>query len=113
MRSLRELMHRSAEHEIKLRFWPFDGLNIADLEYASAHVVVEPYPTAFRPSNVPQTDADDALYTAKAIQTADVKGQLQKLLDLSSLSERDIEIVRFEGWIVGNRPEQRFGDMCR
>src|SRR5687768_784982 len=108
MRSLGELMHSSEEYGIKLRVWPFDGVNIADSEYASAHVLVEPYPSALRHSNVPQTDADDALYTVKAIQAHDLRGQLQQLLDLSTLSTREVQIVRFEGWIAGNRSDQRF-----
>ena len=49
------------------------------------------------------TDANDALYTARAIQEADLKGQASSFFDLSGLRSCDIPIVRFEGWIVGHR----------
>jgi hypothetical protein len=103
MARIRELMQRAEQEGIKLRFWPFDGLNISDPEYDGAHVAVEPYPSALRPVGIQQTDANDALYTARAIQEADLKGQASSFFDVSGLRSCDIPIVRFEGWIVGHR----------
>jgi hypothetical protein len=99
---IRELINRCKTERIELRFWPFDGLDISGSEYEGAHVFVEPYPSALRPEGVEQTDANDALHTALAIQEADWKGEAASLFDLSRLESNDIPTVLFEGWIVGN-----------
>jgi hypothetical protein len=102
MLRIRELIERCEQERIQLRFWPFDGLDIFDPEYERAHVAVEPYPSALRPKGVKQTDANDALYTALAVQEADLKGQAGRLFDLSRLRPSDVSVVRLEGWIVGH-----------
>jgi hypothetical protein len=101
---IRALINRCHEERIKLRFWPFDGLDISDPEYEGAHVAVEIFPTALRPEAVEQTDANDALYTAAVIREADLSGQAGKLFDLNGLPPCDASRVRFEGWIVGQIP---------
>jgi hypothetical protein len=102
MARLLELMQRCELEGIKLRFWPFDGLDICGPEYNDAHVVVEPFPSSLRPEDVTQTDANDAWHTARAIQLADLTGKGEDLFQLTGLSESDMAAVRFEGWIVGN-----------
>ena len=87
--------------------WPFDGLAIADGAYENAHVMIEPYPTAVRSSEVPQTDDSDALASAAHLREAYAHGGLSGLFDLSDLDEADGAIVRFEGWIVAHRPNSR------
>ena len=99
---IREVVERCAKERIQLRFWPFDGLDISDPEYDRAHVAVEPYPSAFRPEGIEQTDENDALQTALAIQAADLKGQAGHFFDLNRLRSCDASTVRFEGWIVGH-----------
>jgi hypothetical protein len=101
---VRELIQRCEAESINLKFWPFDGLDISASEYDRAHVLVEPYPSALRPKDVRQTDANDALHTALAIQEADLNGQALDWFDLSGLLASDAPIVRFEGWILGNLP---------
>jgi hypothetical protein len=104
MAKLRELMQFCEGASIKLRFWPFDGLDITAEEYRGAHVGVEPYPSAMRPAGVEQTDENDALHSALYVQAADRAGELGRLFDLTGLQPADQERVRFEGWILGNRP---------
>jgi hypothetical protein len=101
---IRELLQRCRLLGIRLRCWPFDGLDILDSEYDGAHVVVEPYPSAFRPEGIKQTDENDALYTALAVQEADLKGRAATLFDLRGLQSGEADRVQFEGWIVGHVP---------
>jgi hypothetical protein len=97
-----ELLKRCEQPGIKLRFWPFAGLDIFDSEYEGAHIAIEPYPSSFRPEGIEQTDANDALYTALALQETDLQGQAASLFDLSGLQSPETTRVRFEGWIVGH-----------
>jgi len=105
MRKLREVMTACKQVDVRLRFWPFDGLDLSGPEYADAHVALEPYPSALRPPDVPQTDANDALHSARTVQHEDLNGNLGDLCDLSRLSLSQIDTVKFEGWIFGNLPE--------
>ena len=101
MSMLLQLIAACDREGIALRCWPFDGLTVATNEYDDAHVLVEVYPTALRPPDVPQSDAADALHTMQTLQTTDIQGRLLQLLDLSQLSLQQRRIVGFEGWIVG------------
>lgn len=104
MGKLRDLMLACEQTGVKLRFWPFDGLDILGPEYTHAHVCVEPYPSALRPAGVPQSDENDALHSAHAVQFADAGGRLWELLDLRALADPDKKTAAFEGWILGSRP---------
>lgn len=101
---LRELLLKCQSEDISVKCWPFDGLDINSASYAGSHVLVEPYPTALRPPDVLQTDANDAIESAKFIQQSDQAGELLYLLNLSSLSSSHKNIVLKEGWIVGFSP---------
>jgi len=92
-----ELLSSCEQLGVKLRFWPFDGLDIRGSEYDFAHVAIEPYPSAFRPTDIEQTDANDALYTAKAVQEADLDGRVSDLFDLNRIGPSESAKVRFEG----------------
>jgi hypothetical protein len=98
---LRKLMARCERDGILLRCWPFDGLDVAAKEYEGAHVLVEAYPTALRPVGVAQSDEADALCTAEALRLADIEGRLAGLLNITAISAELHDIVRFEGWILG------------
>jgi hypothetical protein len=104
MQRLLELDAACQEEGIKLRFWPFDGLDVMAAEYEEAHVAVEPNPTALRPRDVQQSDANDALHSALSVQEADMSGQGLQLFDLTGLGSAGAARVRFEGWILGGLP---------
>jgi hypothetical protein len=90
--------------------WSFDGLSLRDPAYAGAHVMIEPYPSAVRGAGVAQSDESDSLASADEVRRADHDNEVWALLDLSMLSEREVDVVRVEGWIASHRPElQRTG----
>jgi hypothetical protein len=88
----------------RVRWWPFDGLDISSLEYAGKHVGVEIYPSALRPEDVPQTDRNDAIYSCLYARDADVTGCLANRMNLMGIREQDRPRILKEGWIVGMRP---------
>ena len=100
-------MARCERDGILLRCWPFDGLALGaglalgPKEYEGAHVLVEAYPTVLRPVGVAQSDEADALCTVEALRLADREGRLGMLLDITGLPAELHDIVRFEGWILG------------
>lgn len=98
MLGLHLLLNECVQRDIPVRAWPFDGLNIADAAYHGAHVLVEPYPTALRPSHVPQSDENDAYWTAHAFEERDMAGGLAQSLNLEEWHHSS-ETIRFEGWI--------------
>lgn len=100
---LQQLMGLCERDGIALRCWPFDGLSANSNEYENAHVLIEAYPSALRPPGIAQSDEADALCTVEALRLADIDGRLPALLDISRISARLQETVRFEGWIVGQR----------
>jgi hypothetical protein len=106
---LRQLIARCERDGILLRCWPFDGLAVSAKEYEGAHILVEAYPTALRPVGVAQSDAADALSTAEALRLADIEGRLGKLLDITGISAELHDIVRFEGWILGQQIQATSG----
>jgi hypothetical protein len=106
MVALRRLLSSCVRENIPVAVWPFDGLSIVDPAYSSAHVLLEPYPTAVRETHVPQTDTSDALASAAGVQSADRAGVLEQLLDLSALTPLQRTVVRFEGWIASHVPTQ-------
>jgi hypothetical protein len=85
-------------------WWPFDGLDVQSDAYANKHVGVEIYPSALRPANVPQTDANDAYHSCSYTQRADRLGRLALLLNLTQLQPQCAQRVMQEGWIVGMDP---------
>lgn len=101
---LLEVMTKAESVGLRLRCWPFDGLDILDPAYEGAHVLVEVYPSALRPPHIRQTDENDALCSVVAVQQEDLRGTLPRRFDLSGLSAQERDVVRFEGWILGVRP---------
>jgi len=99
-----ELIEICDAEVIPLKCWPFDGLDITSSDYEGCHVLIEPYPSAAGLRSRPRSDAEDAMAATRMISEADRNGTLIRLLDLTPLSGRDREIVRFEGWIVGHLP---------
>jgi len=95
------LMDRCAEDGIRLRFWPFDGLDLSEPAYSHAHVFVEPYPAAVRRSDEAADDETDARAAARFVQSADVEDRLASVLEGPELTLEQERIVRFEGWIAG------------
>jgi hypothetical protein len=101
--AIQKILTRCEAERIPIKVWPFDGLSITDAAYANAHVLIEPYPTSVRDTHIAQTDADDALASARHVQLADVDGTLQDVLNLSGLELVQSAFVQFEGWIVSHR----------
>jgi hypothetical protein len=89
---------------VKLRVWPLAGLDLEGPAYASAHVLVEPYPAAVRDLDVPYDDLNDAQAAALFVQRTDRGGRLLETLDLGLLAPKEADAVRFEGWIAGFKP---------
>jgi hypothetical protein len=104
-----ELLRACEADHIPLRCWPMDGLDVESAAYLGAHVLMEPYPSAARLMEVPQTDANDALAAARLLQQADREGKLTSLLDLSGLCAGECARVEVEGWIVGHEPHAVVG----
>ena len=69
------------------------------------HVMIEPYPTAVREAHVSQTDESDALASVAHVQSADLAGTLDRLLDLTGLGSEQASVAQFEGWILSHVPE--------
>lgn len=105
--SLQRLLAACNSEKIPVAAWPFDGLSITDAAYSNSHVLLEPYPTAIRGADIPQTDSADAFASVANVQVTDRTGVLQTILDLSTLDEAQRAIVRFEGWIFGHVPGLR------
>jgi hypothetical protein len=99
---LHELMVACEQLGIPLRCWPMDGLDIGGPKYTGSHVMVEPYPSASRAADVPQSDGADALAGTKLVWEADREGRLRELLDLRELPEIQHRTVMFEGWLAGH-----------
>lgn len=87
---------------IPLAVWPFDGPDLDSSAYEGRHVLVEPYPSGVRPTDVMQTDWDDAKSCVQALRNADFNGQLAGLLSFRSVCGECIRRVRMEGWIALN-----------
>ncbi|MDP2662671.1 MAG: hypothetical protein Q8R28_18285 [Dehalococcoidia bacterium] len=104
MAALVDLLHRCECEGVRLAVWPFDGLSITGSMYADAHVMIEPYPSAVRPTNVVQTDDSDALASTGHTRDMDAADQLAEQLDLSGVDDATAAVVRFEGWIVSHQP---------
>lgn len=85
MKKMRQMMLACKRAGVRLRVWPFDGLNLRGDEYNDCHLAIELYPTAIRPADVSQTDSNDALHSAEFIQEMDLEGRLLHLLDLNDL----------------------------
>lgn len=104
------LIDDAAAAGVELRVWPLDGLDLSGPAYASAHVLIEPYPAAVRDLGVPYDDLNDAQAAALFVQRTDRAGRLLETLDLGSLPPNEAAGVRFEGWIAGygaaTRPPQ-------
>ena len=98
MRNLSLLIQECERCNISLRAWPFDGLDLADKTYKNAHVLVEPYPTALRPIRVPQSDENDAYWTAHTFEEMDTGGTLINAMKLGGLKDH-YRTIAFEGWI--------------
>jgi hypothetical protein len=105
MLAIRRLLAQCADLRIPVAVWPFDGLSIVEEAYKNAHVMIEPYPSAVRTSDIPQTDDSDALACAAHLQAADRNGELKPFLDLSGIRSEDAAIVAVEGWIVSHRQD--------
>ncbi len=99
-----ELIEVCDQEGIPVKCWPFDGMDITSPDYDGYHVLIEPYPSAAAIRSQCRSDAGDAIAATQMIWEADRKGTLTRLLDLSALSSRELEIVRFEGWIAGHLP---------
>lgn len=99
---LHQLLKLCKTEGIPVRCWPFDGLDISSSSYEGSHVLLEPYPSAVRSSNVSQTDANDAIASVQFLQQADQAGELTNILNLSCLSDTQRKMVLVEGWIVGH-----------
>jgi len=99
-----ELIEMCDHEGIPLKCWPYDGIDITSTDYEGCHVLIEPYPSAAGVRNQPRSDAEDAIAATRMISEADRNGTLTRLLDLTPLSARDQQIVKFEGWIVGHLP---------
>lgn len=103
--ALNDFLSRCSLEGIAVAVWPFDGLSIKERAYRNAHVMIEPYPTAVREAHVAQSDESDALASAAHVQSADLGGTLEGLLDLSGLDSADAAVAKFEGWILSHRPK--------
>jgi len=97
------LLRLSEDAGMHVSVWPFDGLSIDLPPYTEGHIMIEPYPTAVRDKEIPQSDESDALACALVVQQADYAGELVRMLDLRALSALDAERVRLEGWIASHR----------
>lgn len=105
--AIRDMLDRAAKAGIRVQCWPFDGLDITSSAYDGAHVLVEPYPSAFpRAPDVTQPHCEDALASVKWMQQEDRNGRLTRALDLRDLPEDQKPVVFFEGWIVSPRPQR-------
>jgi hypothetical protein len=104
--AIRDMLIKAAEAGIRVQCWPFDGLDITSPIYHDAHVLVEPFPSAVRKSDVAQSDIEDALACAQWVQQKDRDGYLAYALDLSGLLEEEKKNVLFEGWIVSHCPQK-------
>jgi len=98
---LYELLALTAD-SIPLAVWPFDGPDLDSPAYEGRHVLVEPYPSGVRPSDVKQTDWDDAKSSVQALREADVSGRLAGLLSFRSVCVTCMQRIRIEGWIALN-----------
>jgi hypothetical protein len=97
---LLDLLDRCREAHVEVAAWPFDGVKLSDSVYQGRHVLIELYPSAIRPADVPQSDRADAVASVNYWQALDQAGTLTMSADLSGLSEEDQRRVRFEGWIL-------------
>lgn len=104
--AIRALLALCAGRNIRVAVWPFDGRSIHDDAYSDAHVMIEPYPSAFRDAYVAQTDESDALACADQVRQADRSRELESLLDLSGLTTEEVAIVATEGWILSHGVNQ-------
>lgn len=95
---------------IQLRCWPHDGLNIAAAAYAGSHVLVEVYPSMHRPATAARTDANDALWSALALDAIVRSGRLEEFglfrCDDGGGGTASVPLalanqIRLEGWIFG------------
>lgn len=79
--------------------WPFDG---ADLSGSVRHVLIEVYPSAMRPSGIPQSDLNDAIACVEWCMRKDAVGQLRKHLSSEMIPgyENNEATVRVEGWYL-------------
>lgn len=103
---LLSLLDRARAEGLRLKAWPFDGVRLSDPEYSPAHVLVEMYPSAVRPNHVEQADDADAVESVNYMQQLDRAGKLLALADLSNLSAKEQQQVRFEGWILAEHQNQ-------
>jgi hypothetical protein len=98
------LLRLADDAGLHVSVWPFDGLSIDAPPYTKGHIMIEPYPTAVRDKQIPQTDESDALACVAMVERANSSGELIQILDLRALSTLDADRVRLEGWIAAHRP---------
>ncbi len=98
---LRKLKHAN---QIKLHFWPFDGLEIAE-DY---HVIFEAYPTLYKKRVICESSEKslneherDAYAIASWVRDRDINQVLSPYLSLETLTPSELSLVKLEGWILG------------
>ncbi|MBZ0111816.1 MAG: hypothetical protein K8J08_05105, partial [Thermoanaerobaculia bacterium] len=90
----------ASAQDLKVAFWPFDGIDLDGPEYEGRHVGFEIYPDGVRPRGLPKSDLNDALSAALWMAEMDRRGDLASVLT-ASMPEDQLSRVLVEGWIAG------------
>lgn len=93
-------IRRNADLNNRVHFWPFDGFGIP----SNKSVIVEIFPSIFRRrysrNDHYTADDHDAMCVAQWLKDMDCRGLLKNYFN-PPLSEKEREIVKLEGWILG------------
>lgn len=87
--------------QIKVHFWPFDGVIIPD----DHHVILEAYPSLYRRRVALDAALNeherDAFAIAAWMRDRDQDNTLHHYLSLLTLTPEELQLSRLEGWILG------------
>ncbi|MEO2013181.1 MAG: hypothetical protein ABGZ53_02305 [Fuerstiella sp.] len=90
------------EWDSGVHVWPQDGLELPE---PHSHVLVEVYPSALRPQDVPQSDLNDAVACVEWCMAEDSEKRLRNHLSANALprdrnTPEGKKLIQLEGWYL-------------